>query len=136
MRECVACGMGLPIRRERGHREREYCSERCRQRACRERNAARRERDQLKRKADERAWNELQRELDCIGYPPRAWQVELWLKDVQLEQMKKRIQGQDELIEMLKESRSDAWLWNLLAEKEAEIVRLQTLLESTARKRR
>lgn len=88
MKQCI-CGRAIVRRTRKGGREREYCCDACRQRACRQRNARKREYDRLKREEDERVYEELKEELSCIRYPPRAWLVDLWQKDRQIEHLQK-----------------------------------------------
>ncbi len=57
MGECLHCGKALPHRKERGHREREYCSDACRQRANRARNKHKHNLDRIIKESDERIYN-------------------------------------------------------------------------------
>ncbi len=57
MQKCLQCGKLLPRAKEKGHREREYCSGVCRQRACRERNKWKHDLNRIIQAANERMWN-------------------------------------------------------------------------------
>jgi hypothetical protein len=133
MYACLQCGKRLPPRAKGGHREREYCSDRCRQRAYRKQTKQR---------------QEIERLIEGVSWlPPPDPQVtrDRWryeraglLQRCKL-LMAEHATGQAELKllrsknVMLEESIEN--LRSLLADKEAEIIRLGVLLESNATKR-
>jgi hypothetical protein len=57
MQECLRYGKLLPRAKEKGHRERKYCSDVCRQRACRERNKWKHDLNSILQAANKRMWN-------------------------------------------------------------------------------
>src|ERR1700692_1432281 len=63
MYACLQCGKLLPPRKERGHREREYCNDLCRQRASRARNKGKHDLKRLQREAEERRWNAIEQDI-------------------------------------------------------------------------
>lgn len=128
MRECLECGKGIPFRKERGHREREYCSDKCRQRACRARKKPRRSLDQIIAEAHARMWDKVEQDFrretwqdDLKAAQEREEMIYRWWKEESDEN--DRLQARIELLEYL------------LAEKDAEITRLNYLLESQARRK-
>ncbi len=136
MRACSHCGKALVRRQERGHREREYCSDKCRQAAWR---------------AKHKDWHKLKRILDASferqcnaieqNVHRESWQDDLELRDKLIEWKEKEIEGikweldaailhktlLQEEVKILKDQ---------LADKETEIVRLQTLLNGQANRKR
>lgn len=78
MRYCI-CGKAIPRPpkgpQERGHREREYCSDKCRQRASRQRNKHKHNIDRIKQEMDERLYNAVYQDVHRA-----IWQDELELK--------------------------------------------------------
>jgi chromosome segregation ATPase len=127
VKECLACGKLLPPRKK-GYREREYCSDVCRQRASRKRNKWKHDLDRIQREANERHWNALDQSIHR-----ETWQDELKRLDELNSLYGKRIQdliSRNNALERYIES-----LEEQLADKEAEIVRLNVLL-NPARSRR
>ncbi len=136
MKECLSCGKPIPRRREKGHREREYCSNICRQRAYRQRNRWKHNLDRIRKEAKERMWNALEQTSHR-----ETWQDELEQSEKQREQSEKQLEKQHDWIEYLTNFNEQLqWeeikLRNRLADKEAEIVRLTILLEGQAKKKR
>ena len=135
MRYCV-CGKAILRRGEKGHREREYCSDRCRQRACRARNKSKHDLDRLQKEASARYWTMIHQDVHR-----ETWQDEL-------EAQEKRINEQSDLISDLIDEvnfyrdatenllTSIDFLNEQLAEKEVEIVRLSMLLDAQSMKRK
>jgi hypothetical protein len=139
MRYCI-CGKPIVYRsrqeKERGHREREYCSDRCRQRACRERNKGKHDLDRIRREAQERWWLSIEQSVR-----PDMRQIELDLKNKMLEMQNMFLNSADTRIEHIEllnriQQMEIADLKDQLAEKEAEIVRLNILLEAQTKKKR
>lgn len=126
MRECI-CGKAIVRRKERGGREREYCCDKCRQQAYRERH---------KRKLSmRRAIHESSiRMIDKIDQEIRreSWQDDLERKDQIIQGLLKDLDYNNDLYK-LQESIIDG-LEHRLANAEAEIVRLNTLLDSQSKR--
>jgi hypothetical protein len=128
MRYCI-CGKAIQRRKEKGHREREYCSDACRQRANRERNKHKRTAEQSMEEAMIRIYDASYQEIHH----------ETWQDDV--ERQERLIHGlldeniflhevRDTLLGII--DRQEA----TLAEKDAEIVRLTFLLDAQSQKKR
>src|SRR5690242_219702 len=62
MRYCI-CGATIPRRQKKGGREKEYCSDKCRQRACRQRNKVKHNLDRARREAEERMWSRIEQNV-------------------------------------------------------------------------
>ncbi|GCE32194.1 hypothetical protein KDA_76780 [Dictyobacter alpinus] len=141
MRYCV-CGKVIARRKGHGGREREYCSDRCRQQACRARHK------------DDRTAEKRQQRIDEIIYTTvfqdvhkTTWQVELelqaWLITNQQEQIEKLTEQLDAThheidifkLELGIERSQQSRLKDHLADKEAEIVRLTALLDFQSRRK-
>jgi hypothetical protein len=127
MRYCI-CGKAILRQKERSRREREYCSDKCRQKAYRERKKKTFDSERFKRKADE---------FFARSYVPDEFSYlgmllgEIEEKDRLIASLKLEL---DELEERYK-LELEGWQAGE-GEKEAEIARLTTLLESQARKHR
>jgi hypothetical protein len=132
MRECGYCGKSITRRKEKGGREREYCNDTCRQLAYRARHPEKRYVDRLMRGMRRERWKE-----DPHLMP---WQEELKAREKCIE----RLKGEALLLEMQNNTLS----WDLrnrddevrhlrwkLAEAEAEIVRLNVLLDSQSKRK-
>ena len=128
MRECLQCGKPLPRRIEAGHRERQYCSDRCRQRACRARNKEKHNLNRIIHEASERLWSAVEQQVRR-----ESWQDDLERKDKLLRQAHQELAYLEEQNSLLQQQ--IVFLENLLADKEAEIVRLNTLLEGQAKRK-
>ena len=76
MRECLQCGKPLPRRKEKGHREREYCSDVCRKRASRARNKGKHVLDRILHETSERMWNAMYQDIHR-----ESWQDDLEHKE-------------------------------------------------------
>jgi hypothetical protein len=129
MRECLGCGKPLPRRKERGHREREYCSDLCRQQAWRARNKDKHNLDRMMRESQERFWTKVHQEIHR-----ETWQDELEHDDKLIKGLLEDLQfleAQNKLQQLVIES-----LENKITENEAEIVYLKTLLEGQSKQRR
>ncbi|MGH2481301.1 MAG: hypothetical protein ACRDHW_16735 [Ktedonobacteraceae bacterium] len=114
-------------RKERGHREREYYSDACRKRAYRARNKGKHDLSRIMQEASERFYLKLYQDVHR-----ETWQDEL-------EQLQKDRARRDDLLLGVLEDKSHlrasiAVLEEQLAEKDAEIVRLTTLLEGQAKR--
>jgi hypothetical protein len=129
MLECLFCGKPLPRTREKGHREREYCSDLCRQRAWRAMNKNKHNLDRIMKTASERRWNAIDQEIHR-----ETWQDELETTNKLLKFMLEDLKLKEERIEILE--KAIAFLEDRLTSKEAEIVRLNVLLESQAKRKR
>lgn len=134
MRECI-CGKVILRRKEKGHREREYCSDACRQRACRERNRSKRTIEQIKKRSEELWLEKIEQE-----FHREIWQDELQLN----EQYIKKLEADNQALEVELafhrevtecERVQNRRLQDLLAEKEAEIARLTFLLEHPSKRK-
>ena len=136
MRECLQCGKPLPRTKEKGHREREYCSDVCRQRAWRQRNKWKHDLGRIIQASNERMWNAIDQHVHR-----EHWQDELEQQEKLLELQDKRFIQIHKLLEESEEENrilqaEIQWLKDQLAEKEAEIVRVATLLESQSNRKR
>ena len=68
MRTCAYCARPLARRKERGHREREYCSDTCRQRASRQRNKDKHDLARIWQQAEERMANSIAQDIQREGW--------------------------------------------------------------------
>ena len=125
MYACLQCGMQLPPRAKGGHREREYCSDRCRQSAYRANKKQIQERERIIQ--------------DIYGLPPdpQARRDEWRSKRPRLLQACKLIESERNVAQAEAQVLKDhlQMLQSLLADKEAEIVRLQMLLEGQSKRK-
>lgn len=135
MRACLQCGKVLPRHQEKGHREREYCSAVCRQRAWRARNQDKHNFDRIMQQAQERFVNAAYQEAHS-----ETWQHELKLNEMIIGALHMQIELQEGRISLLEgdleSAELDKRLLSLeverlkdqLAEAEVEIARLNALL--------
>ncbi|GHO67953.1 hypothetical protein KSC_068450 [Ktedonobacter sp. SOSP1-52] len=133
MYACLDCGVRLPPRAKGGHREREYCSDACRQRASRKRKKQEAEIARL-----------IAGEYFLPTSDPHATR-DRWLSErATLLHHCKELEAQRNMAEaeaaylksanaLLEESMRT--LESVLADKEAEITRLTILLESQSKRR-
>lgn len=129
MLECSQCGKVIPHRREKGHREREYCSDLCRKRAWRTRNKSKHRIDRIVQDAQERMWNKIDQDIHR----------ETWQDDIEkLEKERGVMRQENNYLWRCKEQLEQQlqFTQDLLADKEAEIVRLTVLLEGQAKRKR
>lgn len=135
MRYCV-CGQAIPRRSERGHREREYCSDRCRQRAWRARHKDRHKRERIIQAAFERGWNAIEQDVHREGWQDERQTLRAEIK--RLEIHRDINEFGDDLLKFKADlcQAENAVLKSQLADKEAEIVRLTTLLEAQSKRPR
>lgn len=131
MYACLECGERLPPRAKGGHREREYCSDRCRQRAHRKNQQRAREIERIL--AGTYLWPiDKKAKHDDWRFEREALLVRC--KELEAERNVARAEvnvliGQKALLEdSLQSSRNQA------ADLEAEIVRLNVLLEGQSRR--
>jgi hypothetical protein len=127
MRYCI-CGESIPRRKEQGHREREYCSDRCRKRAWRARNKEKHNLERITREWKERFYNAVDQEIHRETWQDELEKQESLIHSLLLETkyLREMNNVQELVMQGLKEE---------LAEKEAEIARLNTLLEYQAKRR-
>jgi hypothetical protein len=134
MYACLECGVRLPTRAEGGHREREYCSSRCRQRAYRKQK---KQSQEIERLIQGTHW--LPAPDPLVTRDRWRFERESLLQRCQLLEAERNA-AQSE-VKVLGNERtllegSLHRLESLLADKEAEIIRLNVLLESQARRTR
>lgn len=132
--EC-ACGCGRFISYRKRPREKLYFSGACRQRACRARNKDRHNLDRIMQAANERFYLEIYQDIHR-----ETWGDELKEAQERLGAYEKDKKRRDDLLlGLLEDQRHQeeyiAILEKQVAEKEAEIVRLTMLLESSSKKR-
>ena len=134
MRYCF-CGKPIPRRQKRGGREKEYCCDAHQQQACRARNKGEHDLERIKKEADERLWNKAYQDVHR-----ETWQNELEEKESYiglLTTYQKLLQVRNEELQiqnnMLREYVDI--LEGKLADRKAEIVRLNVLLEGPKKRR-
>jgi hypothetical protein len=129
VKPCLECGKPLPPRKERGHRERDYCSDVCRQRAWRKRSKPERDLERARTEALRRMWDATEQHIHH-----ETWQDDLASNEKLIKLLL------DEIAELRRHSaillRCIESLENDVADKEAEIVRLTILLETQAKRKR
>lgn len=133
--EC-ACGCGRRIPYQKRPREKIYSSDACRQRACRKRKKDRHDLARIMREADERFYLKLYQDIHR-----ESWQDELELLRQQHAADEKEKARRDDFVSGILEDQAllreyITMLEKDLAEKEAEIVRLNMLLEGLKKKSR
>lgn len=134
MRYCI-CGKVILRRNERGHREREYCSDTCRQRACRIRNKHKHDLDRISHEAMEREWNAIEQHIHR-----ESWQDDLE-RSRQLLLYSHQELEQERIATEIAEARNKLFELELsllreqLANKEAEITHLKVLLGNQVKRR-
>lgn len=132
--ECL-CGCGRIIPYQKRPREKMYFSDACRQRACRARNKGQHDLARIRREADERFYLKLYQDIHR-----EAWQDELEEAQKRLAVYEKDHAHRDDLLLGILEDQKHlrayiASLEKQLAEKEAEIIRLNMLLEGPSKKK-
>lgn len=134
--EC-ACGCGRIIQgRKKTPRERIYYSPACRQRASRARNKDTHDRERIMQAAFERQWNAIEQDVrreswqDALAFQEHLVirrEKEIKALELELEMAKLKTALLEEEMKLIKDD---------LAEKDAEIIRLTTLLNAPSRKTR
>jgi hypothetical protein len=127
MRYCI-CGKVILRQTEKGHREREYCSDACRQRACRARNKEKHALSRIRKEAEERMWNALDQTIHR-----ESWQDELEQQKQLIMHLLEELTFREEINTALVQHVES--LENRLAEKEGEIAYWKTVLERQSKKR-
>lgn len=133
MYACLECGMQLPPRAKGGHREREYCSDRCRQRAYRKQKKQSQEIEQLIKgsyvipTSDPHVTRDRWR-FERAGLLQSYRLIKSERDTAQAEAT--FLESRNTMLE-----RSLCTTENILADKEAEIVRLNVLLDSQSKRK-
>jgi hypothetical protein len=127
MRYCI-CGKAIPRRKQKGGREKEYCCDNCRQRACRERNKDKHDLERIEREAQERFWTKIDQDIHRETWQDELKKQEEYINSCHRYELFLHEQNNilREYIKVLEEQ---------LADKEAEIARLNILLESSTKRR-
>jgi hypothetical protein len=124
-----ACGHSLPPRKERGHRDREYCSNACRQRAFYQRNKERHRMDKIVASAKERMYNAVFQEVFR-----EKWQDELLSQQKYIDVLLADIARLETKVYLLTCEVGE--LYEQVATKSGEVAFLQKLLDDKAKKRK
>jgi len=124
---CI-CGQPLPPRAKGGHREREYCSDKCRQRACRQRNKGKHDLDRINREMSERIANAVYQNIHR-----ESWQDELERKESLIASLLQDLKYTHNMNEILQIDND--LLREQLADQAEEITRLTLLLDAQSKKR-
>lgn len=130
------CGCGRLIEYHKRPREKRYYSAACRQRACRARNKVIHDTERIIQAALERQWNAIEQDVRREN-----WQDDLAYRDEHIERQGLTIaklewerDAADLKVKLVEEE--NTFLKNQLADKEAEIVRLKTLLEFQGKRKK
>lgn len=133
MYACLECGVRLPPRAKGGHREREYCSDRCRQRAYRKQKKQAQEIERLITGAHRLPTPDPQVTRDYWRFERSSLLQRCKLLESERDVARSEIKVLEGEKRMLEESLHG--LEYLLADKDGEIARLTVLLDSYGKRK-